>query len=100
VLATLSACADERLPPRDVRRLDRAFRLLAHARGSTSKATRRIYGRAATLLKQTAQRARRYGSSRKPKLSADCARELSQAIESIVAAAASECTGRGFCPSS
>jgi hypothetical protein len=85
------------VPVQVTHRLDRAFEVLADARASSARPARRRYGQVGRILKQAANRARRYARIKKPRLSAACADELGRTIEAIIGDTAAECVGRGFC---
>lgn len=100
LLELTPACADEQVPAAVVRRLTRGFKLLMQARTAASKGARRSYGRSARAFKQAAKRAGRYASSRKARLTPDCAQEIQQAVGMLLQDAAAECVQRGVCPPS
>jgi hypothetical protein len=97
ILDRSPACADEQIPTKITRPLDRGFTLLAQVRGFLVRPTRLRYHRIGHILMQTAKRADRYATLKKPRLTMECAAELRSGIEAVAADAAADCVGLGLC---
>jgi hypothetical protein len=65
-------------------KLERAATLIERAASSPAKQARKLLKRAKKALKQAAAKATRAAKGRKPKLSADCAKALRDAAQSVV----------------
>jgi len=73
-------CGDETLPPSVTNKLDRAIQMAELAPGQTPKKTKRLYTSARRLLAKAGKAATKAARGSRPKLTAECAADLRDAI--------------------